>query len=164
MADNTTGSSGFSSNSLAALSVVQALSGAYSAYSAGREAEKLAKFNARMLELKAEDAKKRGQERANIARQRTKKLIGSQRANFAAQGVRVGRGSALDLTLEAQDIGDVDAMTIKNNARREAFGFQSEGIGARLRGELAEIEGTSRATDTILTGAVRAGSILRTKR
>lgn len=145
-------------SSAASLSAFQGILGAFSQFETARSQRDLARFNARMEELRAEDARKRGEELAAISRGKTKKLRGSQRAALAASGVDVGTGSAADIQAETEDIGELEAITIKNNAMREAFGFETRATTERLKGELAFSAGTSRATETLLTGGLRAAS------
>ena len=104
---------------------IQALSGAYSTYQQGRAQRAISRANERLAEMRARDAIKRGQEAEGISRQRTRKVLGSQRAAQAAQGIRTDYGSPLDIQLETGDIGELDALTIKNNALREAFGHRA---------------------------------------
>jgi hypothetical protein len=93
-----------------------------SKYSAG-----VAKRNALRAELAAKDAESRGKRdeaRANRAAQRLK---GRQRAVLAANGVDVGEGSALDIQEDTTRIGKADALTIRENARREAADYRAQG-------------------------------------
>lgn len=148
----------------ASLSLFQGLIGGISQREDAKTRRDIAKFNARMDELRAEDARIRGEELAAISRGKTKKLRGSQRAVLAASGVDVGTGSAADIQAETEDIGEFEAVTIKNNAMREAFGFKTKGAQEELKGELAFRAGTSRATETFLTGGVRAAKFFESSR
>lgn len=133
---------------------LQAFSGAtqaYSQYQAGRAEQRLANFNARQAELQAQDAITRGREAQQRLRQQVKQVRGTQRARFAGQNVVVGRGSSAQVDAETQVIGELDALTIRNNAAREALGYRTEAIDRRLRGKFARIEGQQRAIGTLLT-------------
>lgn len=134
---------------------IQALSGAYGKYSRGKAESTLSKANAYIASLGAKGARKRGKQKEAVSRQRTGKLIGKQRAAIGAQGVRMDVGSALDVQLEAADIGELDAMTIKNEALREAYGYEAEARGARARGKAARSAGKFGAIDTLLTGGMK---------
>ncbi len=143
--------------------------GAYTSYTQGKaqrrifEAQaKIDEINARIAEMQAEDAIKRGHEREGISRQKTKKIRGAQRAALAAQGIRVDVGSALDIQLETEDIGELDALTIRNNALREAFGFKAGAAGLRTEagfkrteGERAQARGVFEGTQTLLTSGAK---------
>lgn len=142
------------------LSLFQGLVGGFSQRENAKSQRDLARFNERAEELRAEDARRRGVELAALSRGKTKKVRGSQRATLAASGVDVSTGSAADVQAETEDIGETEAITIKNNAMREAFGFETKGAATRLKGELAFRAGTSRATETFLTGGVRTAKFL----
>jgi hypothetical protein len=132
-----------------------ALSSAFSSFMQARSQKYISKANARMAEMQAKDALKRGHEAEALSRQKTRKLIGSQRAAMAAQGIRLDFGSALDVQQEAADIGELDALTIKNNALREAFGFKSEALNATMQGRLASQSSVNQGMETLLTGGLR---------
>ncbi len=164
---------GMSQQSLAKLNmgvgVVSAAASAYSTYVTAKANKKLFEaqafaneVNARISEKMAEDAIARGHEREGISRQKTKKTRGSQRASLAAQGIRVDTGSALDVQLETEDIGEINAVTIRNNALREAFGHHSQAANYmtqagldRIRGAQEKARGISKAGQTLLTGGTK---------
>lgn len=141
---------------LAGLALIQGVTGAYSSFIRGRAERRLAEANARIAKMKARDALKRGREAVAVSRQGTRKLVGSQRAVLAAQGIRLDVGSAQDIQQEALDVGELDALTIQNNALREGFGFSSQAEEERLRGRLAFGAGVTEGLDTLLTGGIRA--------
>lgn len=135
----------------------------------------------KLTEQQVRDSLKKGDIAVSISRQRTKKAIGSQRAALAAQGIRIDEGSARDVQLETAEIGELDAMNIRNNAAREAFGYKVQSISQRMKGEsqmfakliqasgyrmkgieygyrgkMAEIAGQTEAAQTLLTGALKS--------
>lgn len=68
-------------------------------------------------------------------------MIASQRAGFSGQGVEVDVGSGLEVQQDAAYLGELDAMQIRQNAAREAWGYSVEAIDLRKRGEIARKEG-----------------------
>ena len=78
----------------------------------------VARNNRIIAERNAEDARRRGEFEANVQRQRTQQLIGTQEAFFAGQGVLVGQDSPLDVVADTAALGELDALTIRNNAER----------------------------------------------
>lgn len=74
----------------------------------------------------AADATARGEEEVARYQRDLAQLMGRQRAATAAQGLDVGQGSAADITADTVRIGEQDARTIRENARREAFGLRSQ--------------------------------------
>lgn len=125
----------------------------------------------------AEDARERGNIEAAQQRIRTRLLLGQQTAALAGAGVTVDQDSALDLARDTAGIGELDALTIRSNAEREALGFdqQSENFaraaenfgtdassfiiqGESFAAESALQQSTARNVRT--TGALQAGSAL----
>jgi hypothetical protein len=121
-------------------------------------------FNAHVADLQAADATTRGAEEESRFRTSVRGLIGSQRAGFAGQGVDVGSGSALDVQADAAYLGELDALTIRSNAAREAWGYQvqsenyrQDAAVQRKGGEIAARAGAN-ANSAAKIGA--AGSVL----
>lgn len=144
--------------------IVNLIGGATQAYGqvqAGRSSARTAEFNAQMEELRARDAERRGDEAANRHRLQVTRMISSQRAALAAQGVDVEAGSALDVQIDTAALGELDALTIRNNAMREAFGYRAQAIDSRRRGRLARAEGVSGAANTILTTGIESYGFYR---
>lgn len=142
----------------AAISVV-ALGAGMSAYGqtrAGKETKGIYDRNAQLAELQAQDAIERGQVEEKKARRQTEQVIGQQRVSLAAQGVDINKGSALDVQADAAYLGELDALTIRNNAAKEAWGYRVQAQDYRYRGKVAQREGQFGAFRSILgsTGSV----------
>lgn len=128
---------------------------AYSQWKAGKAAKeqgeaqrraaeaqaKLLDFNAHVADMQAKDAVERGAEEESRFRSSVRGMIGSQRAGIAAGNVDVGYGSAVDVQADAAHLGELDALTIKTNAAREAWGYQVEAIDIRKRAAITRKEG-----------------------
>jgi molybdopterin biosynthesis enzyme len=114
-------------------------------------------MNAMIAEYQADDAISRGKFNEKRQRQATEKVIGSQRAGFAAQGVDVNSGSALNTQADAAYLGELDALTIRQNAAKEAWGYKVQAVSSRRQGKNAEREGYMGAATTVIGGA---GSML----
>lgn len=105
----------------------------------------LSEYNAAVADLQAQDAVTRGELDANTFRTRTRALIGEQRAGFAAGNIDVGFGSAVDVQADAAFVGELDALTIRTNAARQAWGFKVEGQDQRMRATIQRKEGANAA-------------------
>ena len=127
---------------------------------AGNAAKKAGDANAAILEARAIDATSRGVDEEQRYRSSVRGLIGSQRAGFAAQGIDVGSGSAADVQADSAYLGELDALTIRNNAAREAWGFRVEAQQAREGGKIAQKEGRWGAVNSIVG---TAGSLAMSK-
>lgn len=126
---------------------------AYGQYRAGKAAQAAAEseaqqheFNAQVAELQAEDAIARGRDEESQFRRGVRALIGSQRAGFAGQGVKVGVGSAADVAADTAFLGELDARQIRANAQREAWGFQVEAADRRMAADVARKGGRAAAS------------------
>ena len=112
--------------------------------------------NARLADLRAEDAIKRGERDAKDHRQRVRTLIGSNRANLAAQGLELDDDSALDVQLNNAEIGAVEEERIKNDAWRESWGYKVTANDFRTNAEFTELGAKNRAKQTLITGGLNA--------
>lgn len=106
-------------------------------------------FNAGIHDAQALDAVQRGKATEDRFRVQIRGLIGSQRARLAAQGVDVSDGSPLELQMDAARQGEFDALTIRTDAAREAWGYQVQAEGFRLQA------GRTRKLGTLQAGNVR---------
>ena len=152
-ATGATGGSGAGMSAFAGLSLISTVYGAFSAYQSGKAQKRIAQYNASVAEYQAKDAIDRGEVAVTRRRSQTTQVIGSQRAALASQGVDVNDGSAREVQADARYLGELDAMTIRNNARREAWGFQVEARNATYGGQIAQMNANNRAAETLLTGA-----------
>ena len=125
----------------------------------GEYEAQLLEQNAGLAELQAADAVSRGQADALTRRGQTRQVVGAQRVGLAAQGIDIDVGSAADVQAEASAIGAFDALTIRNNAAREAWGYGIAAADARNRASLTRrgaknLAGAQRtaAVGTLLTG------------
>jgi hypothetical protein len=104
----------------------------------------------------AADAIHRGDIEEQNARTRTRLLIAQQRANYAASGVEVGTGSPLAVTSDTAMFGEMDALTIKNNAQREAWGYIGQSEDFKRKAGLTKLAARNNTGSTLLTGGSQA--------
>lgn len=93
--------------------------------------------NAALAEEQAADATARGREAELRQRFRMRQLVGAQNTAFAGQGVDISVGSPVDVKTGDQAIGEMDALTIRENAAREAMGFRKQAEIYRYQGDMA---------------------------
>jgi hypothetical protein len=101
--------------------------------------------NAKSAEVMALDAHRRGAEAEERQRMLTRQRIGAQRVALAANGLDIGTGTAVDLVAETAGFGEMDALTIRTNAAREAWGYKVEAFDHRKRAEITRREGVMAA-------------------
>lgn len=87
-------------------------------------------------------------------------LIGQEKAKMGASGLQVESESGLRLYSDTAQLGTLDALTIRNNAAREAYGWESQGVNYASEAKLdemrmrnAEEAGTMGAFSSIIGGA-----------
>lgn len=102
-------------------------------------------YNANVAELQATDAIERGREQESRFRAGVKQLIGAQRAEIGASGTDVGFGSAIDVQEDQAFLGELDALTIRTNAAREAWGYKVQAADTRERARITRREGREMA-------------------
>ncbi len=115
-----------------------------------------AEVNATLAGVAADDAIARGEKDAAAVKRNAKRLTGSQRAAMAANGVDPDAGSGLDIQLDTAKLSSADALTVRNNAWREAWGYRVQGINATAAGRYANISGEATAKASILSGGLEA--------
>lgn len=127
-----------------------AIGGAYAAYQAGKTNQKIFAFNQRVAEDQYKQAMERGSELEYRHRLKVSSLVGTQRAGFAGQNISLDDGTALEVQRDTAKWGELDALTIRNNAALEAWGYKMNAINASFQGALQNPVGA--ATGTLLTG------------
>lgn len=75
----------------------------------------------------AVDAEKRGRVTEHRQRLRTRVPMGAQVAALAGQGTDLA-GSPTDILGDTAAAGEMDALTIRSNATREAWGYRTKGV------------------------------------
>ena len=95
----------------------------------------------------------RGNEQAMVSQLRTGQVEGAQRAGFGASGVDVNSGSALRTQQDTARVGEIDATTIANNAKRSAWGYTNQGRNFAAEGSLDEMTGAAGAMRSLVGGA-----------
>lgn len=141
---------------LATIGTVMSIGGtvfsAYNQYQTGKAQNNMAKVQARMSEDQARDAIDRGAVAEAEHRRKVSQFKGQQRSVLAASGVELDSGSASDLQADTAMLGELDALTIRNNAEREAYGYRSNAASSRFEGAQAQRAGTMSAGGTLLGG------------
>jgi hypothetical protein len=87
----------------------------------------VARNNAMISEQQAQDALQRGQTAEARQRMKTAQLKGAQRASLAARGISLDEGSALNILDDTDYFGELDALAVRENAAREAYGYRVQG-------------------------------------
>lgn len=126
--------------------------------------------NARIARLQAEDALARGHEEEGRYGARLRGELGANRASTAAQGIDVGVGSAVDVQRDMEAMGELDKLTIRNNAAREAWGYNTQAAQYGAQAGYARTSGRNQAKalrtaslGSLLTGAADVYGVVRNR-
>lgn len=125
-------------------------------YQQGRYEAKVAEVNQRKESERAVDALQRGgTEAQRVARQHAA-MIGAQRAAMAANGVDLSFGTAADFLADSASAAVDDQMAVRENARREAMGYDvnSANFGAQAKAARRA------ATGALIEGGLKMGQTL----
>lgn len=155
-----------------ALTLGSTLIGAAGAIQQGQAAAQAADYNAQVQEMNAQlserqakDALERGANDEQKKRQQVAQILGQQQLSMAANGVDISFGSPLDTLVDTATLGEIDALTIRQNAYRESYGYEVDAVNrragatlTRMEGEAAETAGYLDAFGSVLTGAGKAYS------
>lgn len=120
--------------------------------------------NAKIRELQALEAERRGRVEEQKFRQEVAGFKGAQRAAFAASGALLDTGTTYDVIAQTQDIGEMDALTIRHNAALEAWGYRVGALEATQQAQMTRRQKQSAlltAGTSLLTSAGRTFSAFR---
>lgn len=138
----------------------QAKKAGQAAQAASNDQAELLDYNAHVADLQAQDAVDRGTQEESRFRQGVKLMVGSQRTGIAASGVDVGYGSAVDVQADAAYLGELDALTLRTNAAREAWGYKVQAFNTRRQAMITRKEGVQQAaTGAAQQTAARIGAV-----
>jgi len=137
----------------------------------GKQQAASAKYNAAIQENNATIARQNatfaGQEgaaNAAIEQQKTRATVGAIKTAQAANNIDVNTGSAVDVRSSASELGELNAINIRSNAARSAYGYQTQASSDEAQAQLDRQEakydtkaGYIKAGTTLLGEAATAG-------
>jgi len=130
-------------------------------YQAKKANEAITDYNAKVLDLQAVDAIKRGEETVGNVLTDARRLRGSQRAALAAQGIDLSSEVATNLANDTQDQAARDVRTARTNANREAWGLKTQRTALRMAGDAASRASNYRMVGSALTGGAQTAAMYR---
>ena len=120
----------------------------------------VARNNATVAENNAQYALAAGRTSEQAQRMKTAQMIGAQRASMAANGIDIGSGTPLNIQESTGQVGEMDALTIRNNAMRQAYGYRVQASDFNANAGLLDMQasnarkaGTIGAFSSIVGGA-----------
>lgn len=90
---------------------------------------KIAANQAKVAGYQAEDALARGDVAERQQRLQVRQLAGKQRAEMGASGAGLDSSSFADTLGDTAEFGELDALTIRANAEKEAWGYRAAAAG-----------------------------------
>lgn len=121
---------------------------------------KVEENNAQLATWQAQDALYRGQVEENRTRLNTAAMKSTQRARMAANGIMLDGDSAVRTLTDTDVLGEIDAMTNRTNAEREAWALRQQAQDHRNRAKFSR-EGfvqPGQSTSSAVIGSLLSGS------
>ena len=144
------------------ISAIGAITNAISQSSAekaqGAYESSIAGANAEIAGVQERQALETGDIQASRENLKTQQTVGAERAAQGASGVDVASGSSALVRTGTEGIGAQDELTIRNNAARQAWGYQTQAIQDTYQGKFAQLTATAQSTQSLLTGGLTAVS------
>lgn len=118
----------------------------------------VARNNATLADYQAGLTLQNGQVQEENQRLKTAAMFGTQRAGLAANGVDLGSGSANEVLATTSMMGERDALTIRDNAARQAWAYRNQAASYGAEASAAQasadaINPFTSAAGSLLTGA-----------
>lgn len=149
-----------------AATVVGGVVQAYGQQQAGKAAQQEANYKAaidRNNQIRAgylaDDARARGKIAEQNQRTRGALLISQMRAVLAGSGQVIDQGSAGDMVIDQSGVNELDALNVRTNAEREAYGFEAEAANFGAQSNLYKVSGANARS---AGNVAAAGTILST--
>jgi len=117
-----------------------------------------AEFNAKMMELEAKSTMMAASEQGKQIQEAAGRIVGQQKAGYAAQGVNVASGVAHQMEQQTRTYAKNDVIALMANARNAAWGKSVSAWDARTQGRMAKRASEFAANSTILTSVGRSVS------
>lgn len=143
-----------------AATIGSALIGGVGAVEQSNAAKAAAGFNSQVAANNAKTAQQNatftaaeGEQNAATSEAKTKAQVAATLANQGASGVDVNSGSAVSVRSSEAELGMLDALTIRSNAARQAWGYQTQSVSDQSQSQLDKYQGEQASTAGLISGA-----------
>lgn len=133
---------------------------AFGSFMQGDAAAHAANYNAQMAVQNAQQQKENaaiasqaGAQQTGMASLKTRATVGSEIANQAVSGVDTKSGSSVQVQQSSHEIGMLDALQVRSNATKAAFGYEVAGVNDQAQGALDKYEAKNDELGAIVGGA-----------
>ncbi len=130
----------------------------YGQYQSGRYQSDVMRNNAIIQRRMADDAQRRGENEENRHRMKVAQLKSRQRAQMAAKGLDISQGTPSLILEDTAEMGELDALTIRNNAEREVYGLKTRAQNTESQADVVRQNATMSALGTLMTGGGQVAS------
>ena len=138
---------------MTALAVAGSAVSASASMQQAEDARNMAAYNKQVRDYQAQDTLARGAVEEQKQREQGRQLMGRQRAAMGASGVMADSGSFGDVLVQSSEMSERDALTIRNNAMRAAWGYRTQSAAEQFEGEARARAYEGRAVGSLLSGA-----------
>jgi len=139
-----------------ALSVVGGIQQGNAASAAAGYNAKIAAQNAELQRQNAAFAGAQGEQNVAAAQMENKARLAAIEAEQGASGVDVGSKSFSDVRQSTSKLGMLNALNIRSEAARKAYGFQTDAANYEAQGKLIKAQGKAAKT----AGYINAGATI----
>lgn len=147
----------FSSMGLSSISAItNSLSQAGAIRAQGDYEDTISRTNATIARYQAQQTLEAGDIEASRQNIKTQAAVGTERAMQGGSGIDVASASSALTRLSTANAGAMDELTIRNNAARRAWGFQTEALQDTFAGKFAQMTAKNKAFQTVLTGGIQS--------
>ena len=129
---------------------------AYGQIQKGKAEGEMADYNANVATQRSNEALQMGSIAEEQQRNKVRQVEGSQTAAMGASGAVAGSGSFGSVLDQTSQFGELDALTVRNNALKQAWGLQTQAVGDQLQGSYARQGAAIGAAGSLLSGSVNA--------
>lgn len=137
-------------------SILTAVSQSRAAKAQGDYEQSIANTNATIAAIQSKQAIEAGDFAASKKDVQTQQAVGSERAAQGASGIDVASGSSALVRNATEGAGAQDELTIRNNAARQAWGYQTESIEDTYKGQFAQLMAKASSEQSLMTGGLQA--------
>lgn len=143
---------------------------AYGQFYQGQAAAQAAQYNSNIAAQNAAIQKQNaviagqaGAQQATMQGMKTRAQVGATQANQGASSITVNKGSAADTVTSERELGLLDAIQVRNNATKHAYGYEVQSANDMAESKLKSFESSTdktmsylNAAGTLLGGASKA--------
>jgi hypothetical protein len=147
----------YASMGVSALSAITTAIGSARAATAQGEIENsIAQTNAAIAGVQSKQTLEAGDIEASRKNLQTQQQVGAERASQGASGTDVASGSNALVRNATTGAGAIDELTIRNNAARQAWGYQVQATQDTFKGQFAQLTAKAQSEQSLLAGGLQA--------